>query len=270
MEYLNNVFVITGGGNGMGRELVLQMLRRGSKIVALDISEEGLGETAQLAGDFAKNLLTHKIDITNKTEVEALPKLVKDHFGKIDGVINMAGIIQPFVKVQNLTYAQIERVLNVNLYGTIYMVKTFLPELLKNETTAYLVNVSSMGGFLPVPGQSIYGASKAAVKLFTEGLYAECKGSNVQVNLVLPGAIGTNIVVNSKVASPSDQAKSEENSKHKVLSVQKACEIILNGLERNKLKILVGNDAKFMDRFYRLAPQKAINLITSKMKDLLK
>ncbi|WP_252629481.1 SDR family oxidoreductase, partial [Enterobacter sp. JH539] len=86
--------------------------------------------------------------------------------------INNAGIIQPFVKIDQLGYEVVERVFNVNFYGTLYMTKTFLPHLL-TRPEAHIVNVSSMGGFLPVPGQTIYGASKAAVKLFTEGLHSE-------------------------------------------------------------------------------------------------
>ena len=80
--------------------------------------------------------------------------------------------------VEDLDYATIERVLNVNLMGTIYLVKAFLPHL-KARPEAHIANVSSMGGFLPVPGQVMYGASKAAVKLLTEGLYAELLDTNV-------------------------------------------------------------------------------------------
>ncbi|HRD39265.1 MAG TPA: SDR family NAD(P)-dependent oxidoreductase, partial [Bacteroidia bacterium] len=70
--------------------------------------------------------------------------------------------------------------------------KSFLPHLLKRPE-AHIVNISSMGGFLPVPGQSIYGATKAAVKLLTEGLRSELLDTNVRVTLIFPGAIGTNI-----------------------------------------------------------------------------
>jgi short-subunit dehydrogenase len=121
--------------------------------------------------------------------------------GVVDGLINVAGIIRPFVKLNELDYDVIQRVINVNLYGTIHMVKAFLPHLLERPV-AHIANVSSMGGFLPVPGQTIYGASKAAVKLMTEGLYAELLDTNVGVSVVFPGAVATEITSNSGVEMP--------------------------------------------------------------------
>lgn len=114
-----------------------------------------------------------------------------DQHGKVDGIINNAGIIHPFLKVNELEYDKIKLVMDINFYGTLYMVKSFLPYLLKRPV-AHIANVSSMGGFLPVPGQTIYGASKAAVKLLTEGLRAELKDTNVKVTLVFPGGVSTN------------------------------------------------------------------------------
>ncbi|OMF28233.1 SDR family NAD(P)-dependent oxidoreductase [Paenibacillus sp. FSL H8-0259] len=114
-----------------------------------------------------------------------------DQHGKVDGIINNAGIIHPFLKVNELEYDKIKLVMDINFYGTLYMVKSFLPYLLKRPVV-HIANVSSMGGFLPVPGQTIYGASKAAVKLLTEGLRAELKDTNVKVTLVFPGGVSTN------------------------------------------------------------------------------
>ena len=86
----------------------------------------------------------------------------------------------------------IERVLDVNLQGTLNMVTAFLPLLLERPE-AHIANVSSMGGFFPFPGQTVYGASKAAVKLLTEGLYAELLDSQVRVSVIMPGAVSTSI-----------------------------------------------------------------------------
>ncbi|WP_305954202.1 SDR family oxidoreductase [Paenibacillus sp. FSL H8-0259] len=123
--------------------------------------------------------------------IGALPEQVIDQHGKVDGIINNAGIIHPFLKVNELEYDKIKLVMDINFYGTLYMVKSFLPYLLKRPVV-HIANVSSMGGFLPVPGQTIYGASKAAVKLLTEGLRAELKDTNVKVTLVFPGGVSTN------------------------------------------------------------------------------
>jgi short-subunit dehydrogenase len=145
------------------------------------------------------------------------------------------------------------------------MVKTFLPHLLKRPA-AHIVNVSSMGGFLPVPGQTIYGASKAAVKLLTEGLYAELLDTNVRVTLAYPGAVGTNIAGNSGIGVP---AGAEGKSSMPVLAPARAARIILEAMEKDRYSVLVGPDARLMDLLYRLNPRKAAHFIYKQMKSLL-
>jgi short-subunit dehydrogenase len=124
-----------------------------------------------------------------------------------------------------------------------------------------------MGGFLPVPGQTIYGASNAAVKLLTEGLSAECAGTNVHVTVVFPGGVATNITANSGVAIPIADPEAAAQ-KHTVTTADRAARDILDGVERNAYRVLIGRDARMMDRLYRLSPRRAAALITSKMQDL--
>src|SRR5512133_1186918 len=192
MKIAKKVFVVTGGGNGIGRQLVLQLVNGGARVAIVDISEEGMKETVKLAGNLGDKISTHVADIAEFSVVEKLPEQIIALHGSVDGLINNAGIIQPFVKVVDLTFTQINRVFHVNFTGLVVMTKAFLPYLLKRPE-AHLVNLSSMGGFLPVPGQTIYGASKAAVKLFTEGLHSELLDTNVHVSVVFPGATATNI-----------------------------------------------------------------------------
>ncbi len=268
MKVQNKVLVVTGGGNGIGRELALNLLSKGARVAAVDINEAALQETAELAGSNKGNLSTHMVDITNKDAVAALPEQVIARHGAVDGIINNAGIIQPFVRVNELDYAAIERVMNVNFYGTLYMTKAFLPHLLKRPE-AHIANLSSMGGFLPVPGQSLYGASKAAVKLFTEALYSELQNTNVGVTVVFPGAIGTNIAENSGVANTLRVENVDQERAARTLPPSKAAEIIIDGIEQNRYRVMVGSDATFLDRFYRLSPERAANFIYKQMKSLL-
>jgi short-subunit dehydrogenase len=198
--------------------------------------------------------------------VDALPQQVAEALGPADGLIHVAGIIQPFVHVVDLDFAAIERVLDVNLYGTLNTVKAFLPVLLERPE-AHLANVSSMGGFLPVPGQTIYGASKAAVRLLTEGLYAELLDSSVGVSVVFPGAVSTDITTNSGVDVPG--AAAQEGSSYPTTSAEDAGRMIVDGIEAGKLHIFVGRDARLMNLANRLAPRRSTHLIQSRMKDLL-
>jgi len=126
-----------------------------------------------------------------------------------------------------------------------------------------------MGGFLPVPGQTIYGASKAAVKLFSEGLYAELLDTNVGVSVVFPGATSTNITKNSGVKSPiSEQAAKQ--SKIPTQSPDDVAKLIVKAIKNKTLRVFAGKDSKFMNKLYRLNPSYATKLIAKQMKSLLK
>ncbi len=125
--------------------------------------------------------------------------------GALDGLLNVAGIIQHFVPLADLEVGEIERVMNVNFWGVVHTTQAALPHLL-TRPEACVVNVSSMGAFAPVPGQTAYGASKAAVMLLTEGLYAELRGTPVAVTVVFPGAVRTAISENSGVTTPGTDA----------------------------------------------------------------
>jgi len=266
MRAADKTIVVTGGGNGIGRQLTLQLLGRGARVAAIDISEAGLQETSALAGDKADRLSTHVVNITDRAAVEALPAAVIEKHGQVDGLINCAGIIQPFVPVNDLGYDAIERVMNVNFWGVVNMTKTFLPHLLKRPE-AHLVNVSSMGGFMPFPGQSIYGASKAAVKLLTEGLHSELTDTNVSVTTVFPGAIATDISKNSGLDAPSvSDTPDGKAPKMKMTQPADAARIIIEGMERDAYRVMVGGDAKLLDRLARLAPARSAGFIYKQMK----
>ena len=268
MKVQNKVIVVTGGGNGIGRELVLHLLSKGASVAAVDINEPALQETVELAGVNKSKLSTHVVNITDKEAVAALPEQVISRHGAVDGLINNAGIIQPFVRVKDLDYASIERVMNINFYGTLYMTKAFLPHLLKRPE-AHISNTSSMGGFLPVPGQTIYGATKAAVKLFTEGLHSELLNTNVRVTVVFPGAVGTNIAANSGVGLSMSSESGRNQPSIRPLAPARAAQIIIDGIERDRYSIFVGRDAAFMDLIYRLSPKRAANYIFRQMQSLL-
>jgi short-subunit dehydrogenase len=267
MQIIDKVIVVTGGGSGIGRELVLNLVRNGARVAAVDINADTLAETVELAGANAVKVSTHVVNIADKAAVDALPAKVIETHGVVDGLINNAGIIQPFVRLNELEFDAIERVLNVNLYGVLYMTKAFLPHLLERPE-AHIVNVSSMGGFFPVPGQTLYGASKAAVKLLTEGLYAELINTNVNVTVVFPGAIETNITENSGVTvdMPADAA---DRDSFTATPAPVAAQTIVDGMERNKFQVYIGRDASMMNLLYRLNPKRATIFMFNQMKALL-
>lgn len=269
MKVAGKVIAVTGAGNGMGREIALHLLNKGAKVIGLDINLEGLKQTQTLAGEKGQDMKLMQLDITNREAVEQAASEAIKLFGAVDGIINNAGIIQDFISVNQMEYRAIERVMNINFYGTLYMVKSFLPHLL-TRPQAHIVNVSSMGGFTPVPGQTVYGASKAAVKALTEGLLGELMDTHVEVTEVFPGAVATNIQAHSGVknARTIDENISEEELKKSTTLPRDAAEAIVSGMEAGKWKILIGKECKQMDWLMRLAPGFAIKKMASAIKKL--
>ncbi|MFN8029859.1 MAG: SDR family oxidoreductase [Dermatophilaceae bacterium] len=268
MRLRDKVFVVTGGGNGIGRQVVLALLARGARVAAVDLRHEGLAETTALAGTNASRLSTHALDVADRAGVAALPDAVIAAHGQVDGLLNVAGIIQRFVPFAELDYLDIEKVMDVNFWGVVNTCKAFLPVLLTRPEAA-IVNVSSMGGFAPVPGQTIYGASKAAVKLFTEGLYAELRTTPVAVTVVFPGAVSTHITENSGVSIPGGEDAAAQDPPMPMTSAADAAQQILKGLEKGSYRVLVGKDARGLDALARLAPRRATELIAKKMAALV-
>ncbi|GAA6735129.1 SDR family oxidoreductase [Thermus oshimai] len=261
MRLKGKVVVVTGAGSGLGQALALELLRRGARVAAVDLRPEGLEETREKAGS-SEGLSLHALDITQEERVRALPEEVLRAHGQVDGLINNAGIIQPFKRFQELDLPSMERVFRVNFWGTVYMTKAFLPHLLRRPV-AHLVNVSSMGGFLPVPGQAVYGASKAAVKLLTEALWAELQDTPVRVTLVLPGAMRTGIAQHSGVEVKG------AGTGGPILEPERAAQLLLDAVEKDRFRVLLGQDARAMDLLYRLSPLRAVRLIQSRMRGLL-
>jgi short-subunit dehydrogenase len=266
MQIRDKVFVVTGGGSGIGRSVVLNLLTKGSRVAALDLNEESLNALMEYVGTKKEYISIHTANVTDLSRIQMLPEEIIEKHQQIDGIIHCAGIIQPFIDINDLDYQKIRMVMEVNFFGTIHMVKTFLPYLLKRPE-AHILNVSSMGGFLPVPGQSVYGASKAAVKLLTEALYAELKDTHVGVTVVFPGGVATDITKNSGVEAP----KMPENGKaYHLLQPQEAAEIIVHAIIKNKYQVYAGKDSKFMNFLYRLSPKKAVGIIAKNMKSIRK
>ncbi len=255
MEIKGKVFVVTGAGNGIGREVALQLLAGGARV-----------GTIAHAGD---RYSIHALSITDRDAVLALPSQVEALHGPADGIVNVAGIIQKFVPIMELDFSDMEKVMDVNFWGTVNIVKAFLP-VLTARPVASLVNVASMGAIAPVPGQSVYGASKAAIVLLTEGLYAELINTNVATTLIYPGAIATNIAGNSGLDMGGKTADDAKASGHKTTSAKDAGAVIIDAIAKGKFRATIGSDARGIDILHRLSPKKATELIAKKMANVAK
>ncbi len=266
MNLENKVFVVTGGASGIGKELTYELLTNGSKVAVVDINEQSLKELYNDLIQFHDHLTIHCVDITSLEDVTKLSHTLQNTYSNIDGVINNAGIIHPFKSVDELTIVQIKRIIDVNFYGTLNMTKTFIPILMINNESI-IVNVSSMGSFVPVSGQTIYGASKAAVKLLTEGLIAELSNTNIRVMVVFPGGVGTNIMDNSGVTMSKKMITLRKVIK--LTTPKTAATKIIKGIRRNRKSLFIGIDSKFFYTISRISPRFASYVMNKMMRIIL-
>jgi short-subunit dehydrogenase len=267
MELKGKVVIVTGAGSGMGRQIALELVRRGSKVALVDFRPETLKETADLIAGMKGISSSHQLDVSDAAGVAKLPAAVTKALGEPDVLINNAGIIQPFVRVNDLDMKDAMHVMNVNFTGPLTLTKAFLPGLL-SRPEAHILNVSSMGAYAPVPGQSVYGASKAAIKLFTEGLRSELLSTKVGVTVVFPGAIATNIAANSGMTDMGIDTSNMNTPKTTAADV--AAKMMVDAIVNNKPRVVIGSDARMLDVLSRINPVYAAKVIYKQMASLLK
>lgn len=183
------VSVITGGASGIGRGIAEEFLARGATVVIADVEVERL---ALVAAELGVDGI--RVDVSDAASVEALAAQVEHAYGRVDIVVNNAGV-GPQARIADLSLADWNWLLGVNLYGVINGVHSFLPRLQKNPGGGHIVNTSSMSAYSPLAGLGAYAVAKSGVAALTEVLAAElaADGSNVHATLLVPGSVRTGI-----------------------------------------------------------------------------
>jgi short-subunit dehydrogenase len=240
------VVVITGAGSGIGRALAVNLAGRGSLLALSDVDESGLAETVALAERAgASQVRSDRLDVADRDAMGRYALDVVQHFGRVNVLVNNAGVSLTG-DFTDLEYNDIDWIVGVNLWGVLHGTKEFLPHLIASGD-GHVVNLSSLFGLISMPGQSIYNATKYAVRGMTEALREEMlvAGHPVGVTAVHPGGIKTAIARNSRVSAKEDKAATAElfDTKLAKMSPERAAEIIVNGVLKNKARVLVGIDA---------------------------
>jgi NAD(P)-dependent dehydrogenase (short-subunit alcohol dehydrogenase family) len=248
------VAVVTGAGSGIGRALACDLARRGAKVAISDIDDVGLAETAKQIRIIGGETHQKHLDVTDRAAVLRYADEVAEHFGYVNLVINNAGVAFTG-DVEDMTFEQIERVMDVDFWGVVNGTKAFLPYVITSGD-GHVVNISSLFGLLAVPGQSAYSAAKFAVRGFTEALRQEMlvSGHPVRVTCVHPGGIRTSIARNANAVDGHDANALADlfDGKLAKTSAESAATSILRAVIGNRPRSVVGLDAKVIDLFVRL------------------
>jgi len=188
-ELSGRVAVVTGGASGIGKAIARAMVGEGMKVVIADIEAQRLQDAAAEIG--ATGIMT---DVSKAEDVEALAREAVDRFGTVDVLVNNAGI-GPMGRLEDLTLKDWRWMIDVNLWGVIHGVTSFLPILRANPKGAHIVNTASMAGLMPVPSLATYCTTKYAIVGLSEtmALDLEMAGSNVGVSIICPGPVSTDL-----------------------------------------------------------------------------
>ena len=265
-QFQGKVAAITGAGSGIGRGLALELAARGCHLALSDIDDTALAETVALVdrpAGVAGNVKVSsaRVDVTAREGVEKWAAEVAGEFGQVNLIFNNAGVALS-ANVGAMTYESFRWLMDINFWGVVHGTMAFLPHL-KESGDGHVVNISSVFGLLGIPSQSAYNSAKFAVRGFTDALRTELdiERCGVSATTIHPGGIRTNIARNARFefaeheeAVDAEQAALDFERLART-TPQKAAQLILGAVEKNKRRALIGPDAHLFDAAARISPR---------------
>ena len=259
------VAVITGAGSGIGRALAQVLASHNVQLALADNNRARLEHTRKLLGSAVSQ--GYVVDVAESAEMENFAGNVARDFGRASLLINNAGVSLhgTFAEV---SLADMEWLFKINFWGVVYGCKFFLP-MIRKESEAHIVNLSSIFGLIGHPGQAAYCASKFAVSGFTEVLRHELRATTVGVTCVYPAGVKTSISRNARPGAGTQfgavAADAKRFEKLAPTMPEAAARAIVKGVLAGKPRILIGSDALQVDLMQRLMPARAASLFAASL-----
>lgn len=262
--FLNVTVIITGAGSGIGRQLTIQAAAEGARVIATDINEGGLAETKNLSSG---NVTTAQLDVAN---ADAILAFAAQTMPTLDNqrliLVNNAGVALGSGPFSTTDLTDFEWLLSINLWGVVRMTKAFLPYMLE-QNQGHIVNLSSVFGLAGVMHQSAYCTAKFGVRGFSDVLRMELLDTKIGVTCVHPGGIKTNIAASARLGKGA--VVTDAMHEQSVVSFEKAAKTtpeeaarqIWNGVRLNKARVLIGADARLIERLTRLFPTAYVKMM---------
>jgi NADP-dependent 3-hydroxy acid dehydrogenase YdfG len=251
-NFEGKIAVVTGAASGIGHATARRLAKRGCAVALADIDRDGLESVAKELTELGSTNSIHVVDVASSEQMEAFAGEVEDLYGRVDILINNAGVaIAGTFEEQRLE--DLEWLVGINYWGVVYGCHYFLP-LLKRPEEAHIVNLSSMFGFLGLPEQSGYCATKAAVRALSESLWAELRRDKIGVTSIHPGCIDTSIIQSSRIDDEKSRANIQELFNLRGAPPDTVAVAILRGIEKNKLRVRVRPESVLSEWGKRLFP----------------
>ena len=260
MTAIRGAAAITGAASGIGRALALELAARGCDLALADRDEAGMQTlAAEILKAHSQKVTVHRVDVGEPSQIDAFAQAAVAEHAALNIVVNNAGVAL-LGQFNEIGQAQMDWLMNINFWGVVHSTRAFLPHLAR-QREAHIVNLSSIFGIVAPPGQTAYAAAKFAVRGFSESLRHELQmaASPVRLSVVHPGGVATNIVRNSRtgvgMTDNARRAQSIERFDNAAKTTPDAAALrIVAGIENNAPRILIGNDARFMDLLQRFRP----------------
>ena len=267
---------VTGAASGIGRALALQLAARGCDLALADRDDAGLATlAAEIARDHQQKVTVHRVDVGEPNQIEGFAQAAIAGHPGLNIVVNNAGVAL-MGQFDEIDQAQMDWLMNINFWGVVHGTRAFLPHLAARRE-AHIVNLSSIFGIIAPPGQAAYAAAKFAVRGFSEALRHELAmaASPVRLSVVHPGGVATNIARNSRTGSGmtdnARRAQSIERFDAVAQTTPKDAALrIIKGIEKNQPRILIGNDARFMDLLQRFRPATYWSVMARRIEKMTK
>jgi len=252
MDLINKTIWITGASSGIGKAVAIELSKEKTNLILSDINEKGLSEVADICNKNGCTAQVIPIDLSDEKSVEEAARQVLDKTEKIDSLYHFAGISQRSLVSETPLFVD-RKIFEINFFGAIALTKAVLPKMIKNGGGQIAVTSSIVGKF-GFPYRSSYSATKHALHGFFESLRAENKQNNIQVSIIIPGRVQTNISFNALDKEGKTHAKMDDGQDSGITS-EKAAKIICRNLKKNKKEILVGGKELMMVHIRRFLPR---------------
>jgi NAD(P)-dependent dehydrogenase (short-subunit alcohol dehydrogenase family) len=253
MQISGKMVFITGAASGIGKATAIRMAREGGRLFLTDINQAGLDETCRLVHQAGGEVcLARALDITDHLAVTEFAQDIRTLCGTPDILVNVAGIAL-FAQVEDMSHADWEKILKVNLWGVIHVIECFVPDMIRNRKGGHVVNVSSTAGLIGLPWHAAYAASKHALVGISEVLRYDLKKHAIGVSVICPGAVNTNLVQTAEIFAPQANIGALRTHFLKVaITPEKVADLIVDAIHNRRFLVITSTDIKVLYFFKRV------------------